>query len=429
MKNYKIAIVGRPNVGKSALFNRLIKQRKSIVEEKEGITRDRIYADLEWQGYCAQIIDTGGFVTFSEYSRSLKKIEKAIKRQIDIAIEESKLSILVTDVRTGLTSLDREVFLYLKKRGKDIILAVNKVDNERLKTEVGNFYQLGFEKLFPVSAIQGLGISELLDYIVKKLPPFLSFPRKEGTINIAVVGKPNAGKSSFINSLLKQERVIVNEEPGTTIDTVDISFNRGERKYLFLDTAGIRKKRAIKDSVTLYSLLRTKRAIEKAEVVLLLIDIREGLTSQDIAILHFVIKENKPCLIGVNKKDLLGNIPLKEYEQAIRGRIKYLHFAPIIFLSALKGNNVKETIDLIDEIADNNSRRVATNLLNKMLFPSFPFRVYYLTQIRIKPPEFLVFVDKPDFVKNNHSVYFKNQIRKKFDFRGVPIEIKFKNKD
>lgn len=425
----KIAIVGRPNVGKSALFNRLIRQQKSIVQKEDGVTRDRIYADLEWQGYCAQLIDTGGLLAFPEYLRSLQDVDKLIKGQIDIAVEESRLSIFVTDAQAGLTPLDREVSLYLKRKKKDVVLVVNKVDNEHLKGEVANFYQLGFKELFAVSAMQGLGIGELLDCITKKLPPFLFSVKKEERINIAVVGRPNVGKSSFINSLLGNERVIVHENPGTTRDTIDIPFQKGEKKFLLLDTAGIEKKKAIKNKAVLYSLFRTQRAIKRAEIVLLLIDIEKGLSGQEIAILNFIIKQNKACLIGVNKKDLLKGISSRQYEQAIRQRIRYLQSTPIIFLSALKGENVEQTLDLIAEIADNNAKRITTNLLNKLDISFSRTRVYYLTQIKTKPPKFLVFVNNPDSIKQNHFIYLKNQIRKNFDFRGVPIEIEFKHKN
>ena len=424
----KIAIVGRPNVGKSSLFNRLIKQRKSIVEKEDGVTRDRIYADLYWRGYCAQLIDTGGLIASPEYFPSLEKIEILVRKQIDIAVEEAMLAIFVTDVRTGLTPLDKDVSLYLKRKQKEVILVVNKVDNEGLKNEAVNFYQLGFKELFPVSAAHGLGIGELLDCLIKKLPPILSPLIKEETINVAIVGKPNVGKSSFINSLLRDERVLVDEQPGTTRDSVDILFKKGGRSYLLLDTAGIRRKKAIKDTLSLYSLFRTYRAIARAEIVLLLIDIREGLSRQDITILNFIIKQNKACVIGINKKDLFKNISFKKYEQTIRQRIKYLHFAPIVFISALKGENVEQTLDLIAKIADNNSRRIATNLLNKLNI-SFPrTRVYYLTQIKTKPPKFLVFVNDSNSIKANHSVYLKNLLRKEFDFKGVPIDIVFKNR-
>ncbi|MCK4859357.1 MAG: ribosome biogenesis GTPase Der [Candidatus Omnitrophica bacterium] len=425
----KIAIVGRPNVGKSALFNRLIKQRKSIVEKEDGVTRDRIYADLHWRGYSAQLIDTGGLFASREHFSPLQKMEELIKKQIDIAVEEAFMTIFVTDVRMGITPLDKEVSLYLKRKEKEVILAVNKVDNERLKGDISDFYQLGFKEIFPVSAIQGLGTGEMLDYLIKKLPPFLSPLTKEEVIKVAIVGKPNAGKSSFVNSLLGDERVVVDENPGTTRDTVDILFERKGKKYLLLDTAGLKKKKAIKDSISLYSLFRTQKAIERAEIVLLLIDIQEGLSRQDIAILNFIAKKNKSCLIALNKKDIFKTNSFKEYELAIRQRIKYLHFIPIVFISALKGENIKSTIDLVAKIADNNDKRVATNLLNKLDISLGNIRIYYLTQIRAKPPKFLAFVSNTDSIKPNHLVHFKNQLRKKIDFSGVPIDIEFRCKN
>ncbi|MCD6093801.1 MAG: ribosome biogenesis GTPase Der [Candidatus Omnitrophica bacterium] len=424
----KIAIVGRPNVGKSSLFNRLIKQRKSIVGEEDGVTRDRIYGDLHWRGYSAQLIDTGGLIASPEHFSSLKKIEILVRKQIDIAVEEARLAIFVTDVKTGLTPLDKDVSLYLKRKEKEAVLVVNKVDNERLKNEAANFYQLGFKELFPVSAAHGLGIGELLDCLVSKLPPILSPPIKEETINVAIVGKPNVGKSSFINSLLEDERMLVDEQPGTTRDSVDILFKKGGRSYLLLDTAGIRKKKVIRDTLNLYSLFRTYKAIDRAEIVLLLIDIREGLSRQDITILNFIIRKNKAGIIAVNKKDLLRNVCLREYERMLRQRIRHLNFLPIVFISALKRENIYETLDLIAKIAESNRRRIATNLLNRLDI-SFPHtRIYYLTQIKTKPPRFLVFVNNPDSIKAHYSIYLKNLLRKKFGFMGVPIDIVFKQR-
>ncbi|OQX53748.1 MAG: ribosome biogenesis GTPase Der [Candidatus Omnitrophica bacterium 4484_213] len=424
----KIAIVGRPNVGKSSLFNRLIKQRKSIVGEEDGVTRDRIYGDLHWRGYSAQLIDTGGLIASPEHFSSLKKIEILVRKQIDIAIEEATLAIFVTDVKTGLTPLDKDVSLYLKRKEKEIVLVVNKVDNERLKNEAANFYQLGFKELFPVSAAHGLGIGELLDCLVSKLPPILSPSIKEETINVAIVGKPNVGKSSFINSLLEDERMLVDDQPGTTRDSVDIFFKKGGRSYLLLDTAGIRKKRVIRDTLNLYSLFRTYKAIDRAEIVLLLIDIREGLSRQDITILNFIIRKNKAGIIAVNKKDLLRDVCLREYERTLRQRIRHLNFLPIVFISALKRGNIHETLDLIAKIAESNRRRIATNLLNRLDI-SFPHsRIYYLTQIKTKPPRFLVFVNNPDSIKAHYSIYLKNLLRKRFGFMGIPIDIVFKAK-
>jgi len=421
----KVAIVGRPNVGKSTLFNRLIKQRKSIVEKSDGVTRDRIYASFCWRGYYIELIDTGGLIAFSDNS-SLKGMERLIRKQIDIAVEEALVTIFVTDVHAGITPLDKQVSLYLKKKSKEVILAVNKVDNERLKNETAEFYQLGFDPLFPVSAAQGLGIGDLLDHLIKKLPPILSPQIKEEVIKIAIVGKPNVGKSSFINSLLGQERMIVDAQPGTTRDSVDVVFRKGERQYLLSDTAGIRRRKGIKDNLSLYSLYRTQQAIERSDVVLILIDMQEGLSRQDIAILNFVLRHKKGCLIAINKKDLFSGVSLKEYEKAIRKRIPYLHFIPIIFISALKGENIEETLNLLTEIADNHSQRIHTSILNRLNI-SFPhIRIYYFTQVKTKPPKFLVFVSNVNAIKSHHSVYLKNQLREKLNFKGVPIEIEFR---
>ena len=430
-----VAIIGRPNVGKSMLFNRLLGRRKAIVDKASGITRDRLYVDLTWRGETFRLVDTGG-VDLS----SRDKISQLVRNQVMIAIKEAGVILFTCDGTNGVTALDEDITSWLRKSAKTIFLVVNKVDNENLLSNTLDFYQLGLNKLYPISAMHGLGIGELLDEIVAHIGggEVSKEPQTE-LIKIAIVGRPNVGKSSFLNALLKEERVITDSLPGTTRDSIDTYFKRDNKSYILIDTAGIRHLRKLKSAVDVYSVSRAKEAIRRSDVALVLIDAPEGIRRDDLRILTFVINQDKGFILVVNKWDKVSKMSIEKYKNTIKSRANFIGFAPTIFTSSLKGTNVLETIDLVEEVVENSTRRITTPRLNKVLKDALSYKpppthkgkrpkLYYITQSSIKPPGFLIFATNAGFVKKEYVSYIENKLRKNFNLSGTPIQIKFREK-
>lgn len=433
-----VAIVGRPNVGKSTLFNRLAGTRISIVESEPGITRDRIYADIEWQDEKFILIDTGGIETDSD-----DIIISKIRQQAQLAIEEADLLLFVVDGRSGITNLDEEIAGYLRKTNKKIILVINKVDDFSLVDEIiWQFYALGFEEMMPLSAEHGKNIGDLLEKIIENLPEIAEEEEDSEVLNIAIVGKPNVGKSSLVNYIAGQERSIVSDIPGTTRDAIDTLVEVNGIKYNLIDTAGLRRKARIKESIEYYSVIRTLRAIDRADAVLMVIDARDGVTTQDKRIVGYAHDSGKAIVLAVNKWDLIekDSKTMEEYKKDIYDELKFLTYAPITFISALTGQRVTEALELLEYVVDQNSLRIKTGLLNEVLEEAFLLReppgyrgkklkLLYATQVGIKPPTFLLFVNDPELMHFSYERYLENALRDAFGFVGTSIRIILKKRN
>ncbi|MBW2120978.1 MAG: ribosome biogenesis GTPase Der [Deltaproteobacteria bacterium] len=431
--NPVVAIVGRPNVGKSTLFNRIIRTRKAIVEDEPGVTRDRNYGEASWGDRSFTLIDTGGFEPVSR-----ERLPAQIREQIQLAIDEADLIIFLMDGKEGLTPADEEIDRLLRVHHKPLIYTVNKIDSPQHEARVFDFYSLGVDRIFPVSASHGYGVEELLDEITRALPrggPAVD----EERIRVAVVGRPNVGKSSWINRVLGQERLLVDDRPGTTRDAIDTPFAIGPRKYLLIDTAGIRRKKKIGLRLEKYAVVEALKSIDRCDVALLLLDPFEKVTEQDARIGGFIQEKGRACVIAVNKWDQVkkDNTTVKTYTEEIRQGLKHLAYAPIVFISALTGQRVRKTLDLIDQVATAHQKRVGTSLLNTFVREAverFPPRVhrrkrgkiYFVTQASTKPPTFVAFVNDPDAIHFSYERYLINQIRERFDFQGTPIRIYFR---
>lgn len=428
-----VAIVGRPNVGKSTLFNRLAQTRTAIVEKEPGVTRDRIYAKVHWLNRTFTLIDTGGIIM-----ESRDKIEESIKNQARLAIEGADLILLVVDARQGLTSLDVEVAEMLRKTKKPVLVVANKVDEGKLEGQAVDFYSLGLGEPFPVSAAHGLNTGDLLDYIVESLPEITPEEEEleEEIMKVAVAGRPNVGKSSLINRLLDEERMIVTDIPGTTRDSVDSFLEREGDKFLFMDTAGIRRKSRVKAPVEYYSVLRSFRAMERADVVILLLDAREMVTDQDKRIAGFAHEKGKGIIIAVNKWDLVEkeDKTYNRYKDKVRQELVFLDYAPLLFISARTGQRVLKLLDLIKVVFENSSRRIPTGILNSLIREAVgvsppptikgkALKIYYITQTGEKPPTFIIFVNNPELLHFSYKRYLENQLREAFDFQGTPVRI------
>lgn len=432
-----VAIVGRPNVGKSTLFNKISGRRISIVEDTPGITRDRIFAEAEWVGSSFLIIDTGGIEPYSE-----DIIMMQMKRQAEIAIETSDIIIFVVDAKEGLNPTDIEVTNILRKANKPIVLACNKIDAQKYKDNIYEFYNLGIGEPMAISAEQLLGIGDLLDEVVKYFPKIDEEPLDDLTIKVAVVGKPNVGKSSIINFLLGEDRVIVSSIPGTTRDAIDTFFVKDKHKYVLIDTAGMRKKGRINEAIEKYSVIRALTAIERADVCLLVIDAEAGVTEQDSKISGYIHEQGKGTIIVVNKWDLIkkNERTVISYKQDIMRLLPFMTYAPVIFVSALTGQRINKILDIVNNVSNQHSLRVQTGVLNDIINeavlmnqPSISggrrLNIYYGTQVSIKPPTFVIFVNNPELMHFSYERYLENQIRKSFGFEGTPIRIIIRGKE
>lgn len=427
-----VAIVGRPNVGKSTFFNVLAGEKISIIKDTPGVTRDRIYADCEWRGTKFQIIDTGGIEPVSE-----DIIVKQMRRQAELAMDIADVIVFITDVTAGVTRSDEEVAQMLRHTKKPIILVCNKCDRVGAPPpEIYEFYNLGLGEPFPISAGKKLGIGEVLDEIYNNFDDPQVELETEDKIKVAIIGKPNVGKSSLVNKILNEERVIVSNIAGTTRDAIDSHFKNEFGEYIFIDTAGIRRKNKVYDKLEKYSVLKAKAAIERANVCLLLIDATEGVTEQDEKIAGLAHEAGKGVIIVINKWDLIEkeNHTLESYKKRVYEKLAYLSYAPILFISAETGQRVNKLYEVINEVDKNNSLRVPTGLLNDMLSEAIAItqppsdkgkrlKVYYMTQVSIRPPTFVIFVNSKELMHFSYVRYIENHLRKQFNFKGTPIHM------
>src|SRR6056297_4012361 len=431
-----VAIVGRPNVGKSTLVNRLAGTRISIVEDEPSITRDRIYADAEWLDHKFKLIDTGGIETESD-----EAIKSMVKKQSELAIEEADFILFVVDGRAGLTALDEDVAQILRKSNKEVFVVVNKIEDfTNMQEDVWEFYSLGFEVVVPISAEHGKNIGDLLDHVIDGIEE-IEPEEKEDVINIAIVGKPNVGKSSLINYLVGHERVIVSEKPGTTRDAIDTTIKFNDVKFNLIDTAGLRRKARVNDDIEYYSNIRSIRAIERSDGVLMMIDANEGVTEQDKKISGYAHDAGKAMVIAINKWDLVNadSDEMARYRDEVYYNLKFLKYVPISFISALTGKRVKEVLELLEYSVDQSAKRIKTGLLNEVVQEAVQLRepptkkgkrlkIYYCSQVGVKPPTFVFFVNNPDLMHFAYERYLKNTIRENFGFIGSPIVIKIKKR-
>ena len=431
-----VAIVGRPNVGKSTFFNRLIGHRVSIVEDTPGVTRDRIYGDAEWLNHAFTLIDTGGIEPENDDTISVQ-----MRRQAELAIQTADVIVFLVDGREGMTAADMEVASMLRKSKKPIVLGVNKVDAQKFEDSLYEFYALGLGDPITVSAAQGLGLGDLLDEVVRDFPPS-DGTEEQKRINIAVAGKPNVGKSSLVNALLGEERVIVSNVPGTTRDSIDSYMTYGDREYTLVDTAGIRRKRSIEDeSVERYSVIRSLGAIRRADVVLFVCDAEQGLSEQDVRIAGYAHEEGKPSIILVNKWDLIekDTHTMNEFKKKLSVDLAFMSYAPMLFISALTGQRVNKIMDLVNDVYDQSCRRITTGTLNDILNEAVMaveppsdkgrrLKLYYATQASVQPPTFILFVNDTELVHFSYERYLENYFRKSFGLEGTPIRIIFRNR-
>jgi len=433
-----VAIVGRPNVGKSAFFNYIAGQRISIVEDTPGVTRDRIYTTSDWRGRQFTIIDTGGIEP-----KGNSEILKQMQIQAQIAIDTADVIILLVNIKDGMTSADKDVADILYRSGKKVVVGVNKVDQVGdVPNEFYEFYNLGLGEVFPISSLHGLGIGDLLDEVYKNFPEAIEEDEDENIIKVAIIGKPNAGKSSLINNILKEERVIVSNIPGTTRDAIDSTVTRNDKKYIFIDTAGVRRRSKVYDNIEKYSVLRAWTAIERADVCILLIDALDGVTEQDTKIAGYAHEEGKGVIIAINKWDLIekDNKSYKKYTEEAKRKLIFMLYAPITTISAKTGKRVEELFKMIDDVYESCTKRVSTGVLNDVLNEAVAMvqppadrgrrlKIYYMTQAAIKPPTFVVFINSKKLFHFSYERYLFNQIREAFGFVGTPIRFIVKEKE
>lgn len=431
-----LCIVGRPNVGKSTLFNRIVGKKIAITEDEPGVTRDRIYAEGEWLGNFFTVIDTGGLDPEKDDA-----IMSNIRNQAQIAIETADVILFVADGIEGLTSTDREVASILRRSGKEVVIAANKIDNPSKDIDIYDFYELGFGEPMVISSEQGTGIGDLLDEIVKHFPTKEINSEDEESIKVSIIGKPNVGKSSLINNILGEERVIVTNIPGTTRDAVDSYFDYDGNKYLFIDTAGLRRKRSISENIERYSVIRTLTAVDRSDICILVIDALEGVTEQDTKIAGYAHDNGKATIIAVNKWDLVEkeNMTYREFERDIRITLGFMPYAPILFISALVGTGVSKLMDVLNLVNNNYNLRVSTGVLNDIINQAVLMnqppsdkgkrcKIYYGTQVSVKPPTFVIFINDKKLMHFSYERYLENQIRTNFGFSGTPIKLEFREK-
>ena len=433
-----VAIVGRPNVGKSMLFNKLTGKRVSIVEDTPGVTRDRIYGDCEWCGRTFSLVDTGGIEPNTE-----NDMLKFMRRQAEIGIELADCIIMVVDVHSGITAADQDVATMLRRSRKPVALAVNKCDSiGYVNPDVFEFYGLGINDLFEVSAIHGHGTGDLLDWCLEQFPEEEEEEEESEVINVAIVGKPNVGKSSLLNRILGEERVIVSNVAGTTRDAIDSYFENETGKYCFIDTAGMRRKSKVDDIIEKYSNMRTVAAIERADVCLILIDANDGVTEQDTKIAGLVHEAGKAAIIVVNKWDAVENKEtntMRDKELAVKDGLSYMPYAPVVFLSALTGQRVDRIFQVIQDVNEQNRSRITTGALNSVLADATArvqpptdkgrrLKIYYMTQASTKPPHFVIFCNDARLFHFSYQRYLENQIREVFGLKGTPVRITIRQK-
>lgn len=426
-----VAIVGRPNVGKSTLFNKIAGKRIAIVEDTPGVTRDRIYADADWLNYKFTLIDTGGIEPESE-----DIIAKQMRRQAELAIDTANVIIFIVDGRAGITAADEEVAEMLRRSKKPIVLVVNKIDHPKFEDSVYDFYSLGIGTPISISAEQGLGIGDMLDEVVADFST-MEDEDDEASTGIAVVGRPNVGKSSLVNALLGQERTIVSNVPGTTRDAIDSPFIWNEKEYNLIDTAGIRRKRAIEDeTIERYSVIRSLAAIRRCDIALIVVDAERGLSEQDVRIAGYVHEEGKASVLIINKWDLIekDTYTVEKFKKQMLSDLAFMSYVPMLFISAKTGQRINKVMEAASYAFDQNSIRISTGKLNDMVNEAITMndppisngrrlRVYYATQVSTRPPTFVIFVNEPDLIHFSYRRYLENYIRKSFSINATPIRL------
>ncbi|MBC6492613.1 ribosome biogenesis GTPase Der [Flavihumibacter stibioxidans] len=437
MAGYTVAIVGRPNVGKSTFFNRLLEQRKAIVDDVSGVTRDRQYGIAEWNGKTFNVIDTGGFVP-----KSNDVFEQEIKKQVLIALEEADALVFMTDTATGITDLDEAMADVLRRTTKPVYLVVNKVDNNQRLLEATEFYGLGFENIFFLSAISGSGTGEVLDAITEKISEDrYAEDEGEGVPKFAIIGQPNVGKSSLLNALVGQERTIVSDIAGTTRDTIHTHYNMFQKEFILIDTAGIRRKQKVEEDLEFYSVIRAIKALDEADVCLLVLDAQKGITAQDLSIFSLAARKGKGIVILVNKWDLVEKQTntARDYEKLLKERLAPFTDVPVLFISAKEKTRIFKAIEIGLEVVENRKRKVTTSQLNDTMLKAIaayhppvvrgnPVSIKYVTQLPTVVPSFAFFCNYPDDIKAPYRNYLENKLREQFNFKGVPVRIFFRKK-
>ncbi|WP_123040821.1 ribosome biogenesis GTPase Der [Cohnella candidum] len=426
-----IAIVGRPNVGKSTIFNRIIGDRLAIVEDKPGVTRDRIYGTGEWNGIPFSVIDTGGIEIDGEDG-----MLRLIRMQAELAIEEADTIIFMVDAKAGITNADEEVSQMLYRSGKPVVLAVNKVDNLQRMDDIYEFYGLGFGDPVGISGAHGTGIGDLLDAAVAKLPPAEEEEYDDDVIKVALIGRPNVGKSSLVNAILGEERVIVSDVAGTTRDAIDTPFERDGQKYVLIDTAGMRKRGKVYETTEKYSVMRAMKAIERADVALIVINGEEGIIEQDKHIAGYAHENGKASVFVVNKWDVVekDDKTMQHFENTIREQFLFMHYAPVVFLSAKTKSRLTKLLPVVNSVAEQHAMRIPTHVLNDIIMDAVSInppptdkgrrlKVNYATQVAVKPPTILIFVNEPEMMHFSYERYLENKIRAAFPFEGTPLRL------
>lgn len=425
-----VAIVGRPNVGKSTLFNRLAGQRLSIVDDTPGVTRDRLYVDVEWLNHQFTIIDTGGIEPNTD-----DIILSQMRQQAEIAMQTANVIMFIVDVKQGLTDSDMHVANMLRKTRKPVVLVVNKVDNMKQENfDVYEFYNLGLGEPIPISAGQALGLGDMLDEVVKYFPDDIENNKDDDAIKVAIIGKPNAGKSSLINRIIGEDRLIVSDIAGTTRDAVDTPITVDNQKFIFIDTAGMRRKSKVEDGIERYSIIRAVSAVERCDVAVLLIDASEGITDQDTKIAGIAHERGKAAIIAVNKWDKINkdDKTMNRFIKDIETELKYMPYAPMLFISALTGQRVNRLFEMIKMVSENHALRISTGLLNDVVIEATAMnqppsdkgkqlKIYYVTQASVKPPTFVIFVNDKQLMHFSYQRYLENQLREAFGFKGTPL--------
>ncbi|MGL4523599.1 MAG: ribosome biogenesis GTPase Der [Bacilli bacterium] len=430
MRKQLVAIVGRPNVGKSTIFNRIVGERISIVEDIPGVTRDRIYHRAEWLNREFDLIDTGG-IDFGDEPFLFQ-----IRQQAAIAVDEADVIVFMVNGRDGVTPIDEEIAQMLFRSNKPVVLGVNKIDNPEMREDIYDFYTLGCGEPFPISGSHGLGLGDLLDAVVSYFPPVEEEVEDEDTIKFSLIGRPNVGKSSLVNAMIGEERVIVSDVAGTTRDAVDTNIVREDQKYTIIDTAGMRKRGKVYESTEKYSVMRAMRAIERSDVVLVVLDGEEGIIEQDKHIAGYAHQAGRAIVIVVNKWDAVqkDDKTMKKYEDNIRAHMPFLEYAPIVFLSALTKRRIHTLLPMVQHVCESHKMRVQTNLLNEVIMDSVAMnptpthngnrlKIFYSTQVAISPPTFVVFVNDPELLHFSYERFLINRLRESFGFEGTPIKV------
>ena len=433
--SYTVAITGRPNVGKSTFFNRLLEQRKAIVDDISGVTRDRQYGVADWNGKTFNVIDTGGFV-----AHSTDVFETEIRKQVHIAMEEANAIIFMTDVTTGITNLDQEMAELLRRSPKPVYLVVNKVDNHARLLEASEFYSLGFKKIFFVSSISGTGTGELLDEICSVIPEEKE-EEKTGIPKFAIIGQPNVGKSSLLNALTGKERTIVSEIAGTTRDSIHTTYNLFNKEFVLIDTAGIRRKTKVNEDLEFYSVIRAVKAMDEADVCLIVLEAKNGITAQDLNIFSSAVKKGKGIVILVNKWDVMEKETntARDYEKLLKQKLAPFKDVPIMFISATEKLRILQSMEMAIKVYENRQQKIPTSKLNEVMLKAVeayhapvvrghPIKIKYVTQLPTVVPSFAFFCNYPDDIKTPYKNYLENQLREKFNLTGVPIRIFFRKK-